>query len=306
MKKIIVVLISTLWLFSAENRDLSESLKEESQVEIEPSIKFQESFKSMMNYYGDKETKSTIKQMLARNFGLYPYYPNYFLPVIYDSVGKSDRKRAEAKFQISFMKPLLSNIFGLNETLFLGYTQKSFWQIYDKSSPFRETNYEPEMFILFPLKGDFLSMQAVRFSINHQSNGQKGELSRSWNRIYAEGIFQVKGAILYLKAWYRIPENEKSSPSDSSGDDNPDIEDYLGYGELRCSYPIGKHLINITFRNNLKSDHNRGSIEIDWSFPIKYFKNSFGYLQFFNGYGESLIDYNRNVNKIGIGFLYSR
>ncbi len=275
-------------------------------IKIEPKVKFQESFKYILNYYGDRETKNTIRQMLSRNFGLYPYYQNYFIPFIYDSVAKKDRKSAEAKFQISLMKPLLSNFLNLNETLFFGYTQKSFWQIYAPSAPFRETNYEPEIFVFFPLKKNSLLLNAFRIGINHQSNGQKGEFSRSWNRIYAQGIFHIKKTFVYLKAWYRIPERDKKSPNDSGGDDNPDIEKYLGYGEIRCSYPFGKNIINITFRNNLRSKNNKGTIKIDWSFPIKYFKNTFGYLQFFNGYGESLIDYNKNVNKIGIGFIYSR
>ncbi len=298
MRVLILTLVLLLNLLADNKNRLEESLKN-SQIFIEPKPKFEESFKYMLSYYGDKETKSTIKQILARNFGLYPYYPNYFIPIMYDRTSKNDRKRFETKFQISFMKPLLSNMLHLNETLFLGYTQKSFWQIFQKSAPFRETNYEPEIFVLFPLKKNILSINAFRVSINHQSNGQKGEFSRSWNRIYAETIFQIKEAIFYFKVWYRIPENEKN-------DDNPDIEKYLGYGELRCSYPFKKHLINLIFRNNLRSSQNKGSIEIDWSFPIKSFKNTFGYIQFFNGYGESLIDYNKNVNKIGIGFSYSR
>ncbi len=279
-------------------------LKQKDEIKIEPIINLQESFSSLIDQYSDKETKKSIKQYLSRNFGLYPYRSNYFIPFTYDSVSKYNRKKYEAKFQISFMKPLFYNLLGAGETLFFGYTQQSYWQIYADSAPFRETNYEPEIFALFPLHGKF-HMDAFRVGINHQSNGQKEELSRSWNRIYGEALFHARGLLYSIKAWYRIPEREKRFPSDTGGDDNPDIEAYLGYGEIRVSYPFGKHFLTMMIRNNLRKN-NRGAIELNWSFPVKYLKNSFGYIQFFNGYGESLIDYNRNVNKIGIGFLYSR
>ena len=280
-------------------------LKQKEEIKIEPIINLQESFSSLIDQYRDKETKGSIKQYLSRNFGLYPYKSNYFIPFTYDGVEKENRKKYEAKFQISFMKPLFYNLLGVGETLFFGYTQQSYWQIYADSAPFRETNYEPEIFALFPLNGKF-HMDAFRVSLNHQSNGQKGEISRSWNRIYAEALFHAKGLLYAVKVWYRIPEREKRFPSDTGGDDNPDIESYLGYGELRISYPFGKNFITMMLRNNLKTKDNKGAIELNWSFPVKYFKNSFGYIQIFNGYGESLIDYNRNVNKIGLGFIYSR
>ena len=280
--------------------------KQKGEIKIEPVINLQQSFSSLVDHYSDRETKSNVKQILSRHFGLYPYKSNYFLPFSYDTNLKSDRKRYEAKFQISFMKPLVYNLFGLNETFFFGYTQQSYWQIYSNSSPFRETNYEPEIFVLFPIKNrEFFLMDALRISIDHQSNGQKGLLSRSWNRIYAEGLFHYRGFVYTIKGWYRIPENEKKSIYDGSGDDNPDILSYLGYGEIKVAYPFGKHLVSMLLRNNLRKK-NRGSIQLDWSFPIKCFKNSFGYIQFFNGYGESLIDYNKNSNKISIGFMYSR
>ena len=106
-----------------------------------------------------------------------------------------------------------------------------------------------------------------------------------------------------LKAWWRIPEDEKDDPSDSDGDDNPDIEDYLGNFEFTAVYRNYEHEISVMLRNNLDSDDNHGAIQLGWTFPLQ--RRFRGYVQYFNGYGESLIDYNADIERIGIGILLS-
>ena len=258
---------------------------------------------SILASYSNEETKETIAQIINDKFGVQPYKMNYLLPATYNFVEHNDRKRFETKFQVSFKKRLFSNIFGFDESIYLAYTQTSFWQTASPSSPFRESNYEPELFAMIPYKTTS-PLKAYRVGIVHQSNGQGGELSRSWNRIYLQGYFQYFGAFISPRVWYRIPESEKTSPDDTSGDDNPDIYKYLGYGDLSISYPYKKHLFSLTLRNNFSSP-NRGSVQFDWTFPILN-NGVFGYLQLFSGYGESLIDYNKRNDKIGLGFAITR
>lgn len=120
--------------------------------------------------------------------------------------------------------------------------------------------------------------------------------SHSWDRIFAEGIYSYGNFVASLRAWYRIPEKAEK-------DDNPDITKYLGYGDLSFGYLWNKHLFTATLRNNLRED-NKGAILLDYSYPI--YKNLYLYLQFFNGYGESLQDYNNSINRFGIGILFNR
>jgi phospholipase A1 len=54
-------------------------------------------------------------------------------------------------------------------------------------------------------------------------------LSRSWNRVYANLVFERGHFYFALKSWLRIQENNED-------DDNPDIEDYLGYFEFQGVY----------------------------------------------------------------------
>ena len=253
-------------------------------------------FDKRLDYQSDEE-RSQFDVTLHR--------PNYFLPLTYNSnpnektyeqANKDIPNNYEAKFQLSFKMLLWEDIFDDNGDLYGAYTQLSLWQIYNESSPFRETNYEPELFLRFDTDFNVIGLENKFFilGINHQSNGQGGEFSRSWNRLYVEFI-AIEGTFLTsLKAWYRIPESEED-------DDNPDIHHYLGYGQLSGAYKWRKNVFSFAFRNNLNFDENRGSIEIGWSYPLT--NNLRAYIQYYNGYGESLIDYDNYTNRIGCGIM---
>jgi phospholipase A1 len=258
-----------------------------------------------------QQRRETEEELSCSPFNLIAHRENYILPVSYNSnpngdpFGVSDSRvdNAEVKFQFSFKFPVWRNIIG-DADLWAAYTNLSFWQAYNEShsSPFRDTNHEPEIFLS---KGNDLEIFGFTNTVNrigavHQSNGQGGTESRSWNRVYLQMIFERDNLTLAFKPWYRIPEAEKDSPDDPTGDDNPDIDAYLGYGEIRALYKWEEHTFSLMFRNNLRSGDNRGAVELGWTFPITDCIN--GYLQYFNGYGESLIDYNSSVNRIGLGF----
>ena len=264
---------------------------------------FYKSFDNLIKDYKDTQTKDNVKQIFSRNFSLYPYQENYLLPATWDFDKKSDRKEFETKFQISIMKPFANNLFGKEEIYFFAYTQTSWWQTSAPSAPFRENNYQPEVFVMFPMEEYHKRWDAIIFALNHQSNGRDGEYSRSWNRIYAKFLFHYNEVIFNLRVWYRIPESKKTSPNDPDGDDNPDIEDYLGYGDLKIMYPYKDNLITSLIRYNPSTQ--KGAIELAYSKPIRN-KDMFLYIQYFYGYGESMVDYYRLVNRIGIGFEYSR
>lgn len=250
----------------------------------------------------DKEANESIEQIVTSDFGLFPYKKNYLLPITYDTKERENREQIETKFQFSVEKPLTYNLFGLNETISFGYTQKSYWQTAKDSSPFRETNYQPEIFMQIPYKNSD-TFKGYKISLIHESNGRDNENSRSWNRIYAEGYLQYSKLFVVPRVWYRIPEESKN-------DDNEDIYKYYGYGDLRLVYPYKKHLFELTLRNNLRlNSQNKGSAQLDWTFPLPSIfssPNTYGFVQVFSGYGDSLIDYDEEVNRIGFGIALSR
>ncbi|MFT6977338.1 MAG: phospholipase A1 [Shewanella psychromarinicola] len=247
-------------------------------------------------------------------FVITPHKANYLLPVTYQTRTNAlpfenkypdedfNIDNLEAKFQISFKFPIMYNVFGDNGHLFFAYTNQSYWQVYneDASSPFRETNHEPEVFMLFNndwkiggFTNSFLGVGAV-----HQSNGQTNQLSRSWNRIYGSAVFDRGPFALGLRVWWRLPEDEKENINVAKGDDNPDINRYMGNFELTGVYGLDEHRFTMLLRNNLR-DTNRGAVELTWSYPVIGTLRI--YTQYFNGYGESLIDYNHHNQRVGIG-----
>ncbi len=244
---------------------------------------------------------------------------NYVLPLAYANrpnddifeAGSSDfgedLDNLEIQFQLSLKSAVAESLFTEQDALFVGFTVKSFWQAYnsDISAPFRETNYEPELFWVTPVPWQILGGDATLFALglSHQSNGRSQQFSRSWNRLYGSIIWERWRFVFRFKAWYRIPEDEKDDPLDADGDDNPDIEDFLGNFEFNVIYREYDHEVSVLLRNNLDSDDNRGALQIDWTFPLK--RRFRGYVQFFNGYGESLIDYDASITRLGVGILLS-
>ena len=256
-----------------------------------------------------------IKAKHVAHVGLSTYRPNYFLPYSYNrnrdtslypvSDLSYELNRPEAKFQISFKGPLWLDLLDSDINLWFGYTQVSFWQWFNTelSSPFRESNYEPEAWLerdfAFPLvDGWMLSKLSVGF--NHQSNGQEELLSRSWNRVVSsvdiERSFDNGSHVrLNLKTWKRV-----SEPLDD--DDNPDISRFMGHSEFTAIYGYQDHELSLMLRNLTSS---KRGINFSWSFPLFGSEHVKGYFQYYGGYGESLIDYNHNNQTIGLGFTIS-
>ena len=228
----------------------------------------------------------------GQNFGFLglKYYEPIYMLFTHDFSKKPDRKADELHFEFSFERPITYDALGLGEKISFAYAQNSWWQITQDSAPFRESNYRPELYVSAPVPfADELKIGAM-----HESNGKGGEESRSWNRLYAQSTWSADGFSITPRVWYAFWLDRT----------NEDIADYMGYGDLRASYTFGKQRLSALWRNNLHFDgSNRGAIELNYSFPI-FNSGFYGYLRYFNGYGESLADYKRSVNKIGIGLSF--
>jgi phospholipase A1 len=208
----------------------------------------------------------------------------------------TDLAHTELVYQLSFKTKVVDTIADKPVDLWFGYTQNSFWQAGNRkaSSPFRETNYQPELMAVAPLDFDVLGMHAsfVNLGVVHQSNGQASTLSRSWNRVYVQAGLERAGWTVVGRVWKRVNEA-------AADDNNPDIVDYLGRGDLNVTYRSNGHDVSALVRRNFSTG--RGAVQLGWAFPLAgHFK---GYAQYFSGYGQSLIDYNYYQNVLGLGLL---
>ncbi|MDR0468150.1 MAG: phospholipase A [Campylobacteraceae bacterium] len=289
--------------YSDSNGALEEALSQNSTLPaIQTAITYiknsEKIFSKYSDEYGDIETKNNVFQLMSSVFGLMPYRSTYFLPTTYNFKSYDDgRKHFETAFQISLKKDIFENLFGFDEKIGVAYTQRSWWQITENSAPFRETNYLPEIYVDVPLVEMKSFLKGFQFGYLHESNGQGDSLgiSRSWNRLYLEGYFQFSGMFFVPRVWYGF----------DIAKDNQDIEDYIGHGDLNIVIPYKRNLFKMTLRNNFDFSDNHGAAQVDWTFPI-FDTGLFGYLQYFYGYGESLIDYNRKTNRVGLGIAFTR
>ncbi|MBK6348890.1 MAG: phospholipase A [Proteobacteria bacterium] len=218
-----------------------------------------------------------------------PYEP------LFDAFNEEgDFDDVEAKFQLSFKGRLLATD-DHRWGLWFAYTQQSQWQLYspDISRPFRETNYMPEIFGSFRPGVDLGGWQwnLLNFGYTHQSNGRADPISRSWDRLFVEAGIERDNFVLLARAWTRI------TPSDYE-DDNPDIVDYYGHGEITGFYKWRDNSFTLMGRGNLSTG--KGAAQFTWASrplvgPLR------GYLQVFTGYGESMIDYDWRQTTIGLG-----
>ena len=248
--------------------------------------------------------------ILNKPYVLLPHKGSYLLPLSYnnnpnedaydvlddiETKGRGDYYRPnEAEFQISFMTLTNRNLFGTNFDLYLGYTHEAWWQVYNDgwSRPFRENNYSPEIFgrRLLENTWEVLGGKVVAYDIGyvHQSNGQAQELSRSWNRWFFRFAALYGEVFMRATIWHRIPE-------DSNRDDNPDIEEYVGYGELKFDRLFSK----ARFGTRIVPGTKKQGIEFSYSYPwqegLRY------YIKLGHGYGLNLIDHDHKTERIGFG-----
>lgn len=232
---------------------------------------------------------------------LSPYEPIYF------SIGT--RANTNARFQVS----LKFRVFNRNtriallEKLYLAYSQSSLWDLESSSKPFRDSSYRPGVFFLdenvsqWPFAGSRLGLQA---GLEHESNGKDGTASRSINIVFVRPALTFPLAREYQltvapKIYHYLDKEE-----------NPEIDRYRGNVDFLVR--LGREdgwLFDATLRRGFASDS--GSVQVDASYPLRVatFGNLGGYLhlQYFNGYGESLIDYDRKLrSQFRVGLMVTR
>lgn len=257
-----------------------------------------------------RNVRREYESLLGAKYSLLRHKDTFIMPVVYnwtpnddlyrdykevESVNKDKTyyKNVEAEFQVSFLIPIYRKILKAEWDFIFAYTHHSWWQIYNNtwSKPFRETNYTPEFFLrnMDERSQNVLGFDIVAYDLGyeHQSNGQIQTLSRSWDRAFGRLYMNSKLFYMVLTGWVRLPSG--------STDDNKDIFNYMGIGEVEIAKTFGKH--TLSFKSLILSRH--FSADIKYTYPWK--ESLLWYASFQSGYGHSLIEYNRYTQRIGVG-----
>ncbi|MEM7612912.1 MAG: phospholipase A [Pseudomonadota bacterium] len=249
-----------------------------------------------------RERISAETSLENSGFSITPHFPNFIQystfeanQAPFESIsgipnGVEDQ---EAVFQVSFKAPVWRRMLGTDLSTYFAYTSRSWWQVANDnfSSPFRETNYMPEVFVRSVKQRNVLGLSLEGWSLGfvHESNGREQALSRSWNRVMGRFGLQLTDDVSLLgQVWYRIPD-------DDDEDDNPREYRFYGYGDVRAVWTPGKHTLTALARPGTQET----SFELTWSYPInRVFRVYAGY---YNGYGESLLDYDFDTERVSVG-----
>ena len=232
------------------------------------------------------------------------YQPIYFL------VGTDP---GESNFQFSFKYRLFdidsrkSGKIDLMNGFHFAYTQTSFWDLAADSLPFEDTSYKPELFFVSPKLGTGLPLNQNLFfqtGIQHESNGQGGDVSRSTNFLYAQPIFisykprTTFGFSIAPKVWAYVNNDDES---------NQDLPDYRGYFDLKMECGLAESLV---VGSNLRWAKEGGSIQLDVTYPIhriiKGISGAYLQVQYVNALAESLINYDERTEALRIGLSIIR
>jgi phospholipase A1 len=257
---------------------------------------------SCFSIFAQSEDKEFFDEYLHGAWNVKSYEPTYFMPFSVDFLKHDDRDQIEVSFQISFKKDIIKNISPIGFDVGLAFTQTVWWQLYTYSNPVREINYGPELYVNFPFhrKSDGVGLfcHGIKVAAAHKSNGRADDDNRSWNRIYLEAPISVKWFMFIPKVWWSFV---------GIGNDftEKDIPLYMGMCDLTIVTRWNSHVLRIYGRSNFDFKDIKAALQIDYSYPIAS-AGFYFYLKYFLGYGESLIDYKRPVNKIGTGLALSR
>lgn len=211
------------------------------------------------------------------------------------SVGsKPTAKNSNVKFQISISQRLTKSQLPFDTYLFVAYTQKNIWNVFEESLPMQDMNFNPGIGLghLIIRKNKYIGK--AYFMIEHESNGKDSILSRSWNKVtLATSLMISNNFELQLKAWVPIID---------SGN-NKDILTYNGLGQTALNYMTDNGRLRLATIITWRKKFMRFNSQWEISYKLSRKENQFLFLQYYNGYGENLLDYNKFKSIVRIGFV---
>lgn len=223
------------------------------------------------------------------SFGI--FRDNYFVTGV-PTNRKIDKHSADAKFQISIRQRLTKSILPFKTFLYLTYTQRSFWDIYGKSSPFLDNNFNPGLSLSKALIYRNQLMGIAVLSFEHESNGRDSLASRSWNYISLSGSWFIDYRFsTQLKLWAGWVDKEG----------NPDLLEYKGYGFIAFNYQSADERLWCSAVINPRRKFINMNTTLEINFKPLPKANEYFFLQYYNGYAENLLEYDRYVSMVRVG-----
>lgn len=244
------------------------------------------------------ESQKEFTDSLRQEFDKGPYFSlykdNYF--IVGTALGqKPSAVNSDVKFQVSISQRLTKSTLPWNTFLFLMYTQKCFWNVFQNSLPMRDLNFNPGIGLSKPLFSKGRYVGKLTLLVEHESNGRDSIWSRSWNRISL-------GASVMIDEWLMV-HGKVWIPIIDSGN-NKDILKYCGIFQsgVTVTTPNKRFGWSLILVKRAGWNLNFNTIfEFNWLVSSKVNQSLF--VQYYNGYGENLLDYNQFHSRIRVGII---
>ncbi|MEN9919478.1 MAG: hypothetical protein RL662_1914 [Bacteroidota bacterium] len=292
-KSHLTLIFAILFIVSTQGQESIEIAKHDS---VMSKVSHLERVETVINSVF-KPDKELIADDIIKKFDDSPSFDIYkdnYIVVGSDLLDKPTRSNSDAKFQISILQRLTNSVLPFKTYLFLSYSQLAFWNVFEESFPFRDINFNPTVGLGRPLVHNNRYLGDIALQLEHESNGKDGDASRSWNKISVQGLFKINSSwTLFSKAWIPIVD----------GVNNPDIVQYKGYGILAANYNQHKKYNISLILNKRTSGLFNTNITLNLAYRISKNDNQYLFFEYYNGYGEGLLDYKDFRQRFRLGFV---
>ena len=277
--------------YATENKKLTKEEKKEKRVEHRDSIRI-----LIKDYIAETRpdyNADSVRRIIEDGPHFTLFKDNYFIGGT--PLGqKIKADNSNIKFQLSINHRLTKSVLPFNTYLFLNYSQKTIWNVMEESLPIQDMNFNPGIGIghLIIHKNKYIGRSFLM--IEHESNGKDSLASRSWNKVsLSTSIMLSKRLNAQLKLWVPIIDS----------DNNRDILEYNGIGHIGFNYISRNDRVRAGILTTWRTKSFSFNTQWELSFKLNTKVNQFMFLQYYNGYGENLLDYNQYKSVIRIGFV---
>ena len=254
-----------------------------------------------------KKKSETIKERIIANaynadsvraeLDKMPYFTlfkdNYFIggiPIGY----KPTSTNSDVKFQLSISQRLTKSKLPFDTYLFIQYTQKAFWNVFQKSLPMRDLNFNPGIGLGHLIIRNNKYIGKAFLMLEHESNGKDSISSRSWNKVtFATALNFSKNWETQFKTWIPIVD----------GKYNKDLLKYAGIFQIAANYRTDNRRFNCGVILTKRKTWTSFNTQIELSYKFNNNENQYFFLQYYNGYAENLLEYNKYKSMLRIGFI---
>ena len=227
----------------------------------------------------------------------HPYFSlfkdNYFIGGI--PIGeKITSRNSDVKFQISVSQRLTKSKLPFDSYLFLQYTQKAFWNVFQASLPMRDLNFNPGIGLgrLIIRKNKYIGKAYVM--VEHESNGRDSIENRSWNKLtLGAAVLLNKNWEVQFKGWIPVID----------GKENDDILKYNGIFQVAANYRTDNRRFNLGLILTKRLTWFSFNTQVELSYKFNNNENQYFFVQYYNGYGENLLEYNQFKSILRVGFV---